>query len=145
MSNINDLFAPTTILTHWPWWVDRAPINSAMTTMPTVPVATAFPVRAYISQEGWAWQNTYMQFNYYIARMSTDSLMGKYVGSTDSLTGTYLGYGMYVLFALPYHIPVQLYWLLTLTGGLSIKIHIYMRNPKPKIENKMKKNTSQER
>ena len=52
--------------------------------------------------------------------MSTDSLIGKYMGSrisTDSLLGQYLGFstvrtsliylfGMYVLFALTFHIPV---------------------------------------
>ena len=48
--------------------------------------------------------------------MSTDSWMGKYLGSRISIysmMGKYLGYCMYVLFALNYHIPVQLYWLLS--------------------------------
>ena len=49
--------------------------------------------------------------------MSTDHFMGEYLGSrisTDSLMGKHLVRSMYVLFDLTFHIPVHLYWLLTI-------------------------------
>ena len=51
-----------------------------------------------------------LSFIYDIAKMSTNSLMGKYQGSRisiDSVIGTHLGYRVYVLFALTHHPPIQ--------------------------------------
>ena len=53
-------------------------------------------------------------FQYNLAWMSTDSLMGKSLGSgisTYYLMGKYLRYSRYVLFAFTCHIPAPYYWL----------------------------------
>ena len=52
-----------------------------------------------------------LPFHYTIARMSTDSLTGKSLGSgisTYFLMGKCLGHSLHVLFAFTSHIPVQL-------------------------------------
>ena len=72
----------------------------------------------------WLWNTrnhcNLIKIYFEVGKMSTDYLMGKYLGhrvSTYALMGKFPGHSMYVLFAFIYHIPAQQNWVLSLINS----------------------------